>query len=179
MIELHACPRVALLRREQDREHTPVPPHVFALLHWPLPPLWGFRIFATYPVHLSFNLFCSACASMLRSHPQIPVPLVFRRGCHYCPGFGGIEKRSFMNTFRLVPCYSATASSGCKSFVLCSFLKSGSARIALMRFTLLINSSRWTLSFPNFDVMPSSLGEFYIAICSQFYPFRGIDFLGR
>ena len=36
--------------------------------------------------------------------------------------------------------------------------KPGGARIALVRFALLNNSSRWT--FPNFDVVPRALGEF-------------------
>ena len=41
MIELQACPRViALLRRDQDRGQMPVLRRLFALLHWPLPPLW-------------------------------------------------------------------------------------------------------------------------------------------
>ena len=29
-----------------------------------------------------------------------------------------------------------------------------------MKFTLLDNSSRWTLSFPNFYLVPGALGEF-------------------
>ena len=29
-----------------------------------------------------------------------------------------------------------------------------------MKFTLLNDSSRWTLSFPNFDVVPRTRGEF-------------------
>ena len=42
VIELQACPREsARLRRDQQRKHIPVLPRVFAILHWPLPPLWG------------------------------------------------------------------------------------------------------------------------------------------
>ena len=42
VIEMQACHRVfAPSRRDQDRERIPVLPHMFALHHWPLPPLWG------------------------------------------------------------------------------------------------------------------------------------------
>ena len=41
-IELQAYPRViALSRTGQDRERILVLPPLFALLHWPLLPLWG------------------------------------------------------------------------------------------------------------------------------------------
>ena len=75
VIELHACPCViALSRRDKDRERILVLPRSSAILHWSLPPLWGW-ISAESPVLLSLNPFCSACASMLQSQPRILVPL--------------------------------------------------------------------------------------------------------
>ena len=66
-IELQACPRVtALSRRDQDREHILVLPRSFAPLHWRSPPLLGFWTFEGFPVGLSLNPFCSACALMLQ-----------------------------------------------------------------------------------------------------------------
>ena len=47
-----------------------------------------------------------------------------------------------------------------QGLVLCPFLKSRSARIALMRFALLNGASRWTRSFPNFYLVPRALVEF-------------------
>ena len=64
------------------------------------------------------------------------------------------------DTFRQVPCHSAGASFLLQGFVSCSFLNSGSARIALMRFTLLDDASRWTLSFPNFYGVQCAFGKF-------------------
>ena len=73
MIELQACHRVfaAPSRSDQDRERILVLPHLFALLHWPLPPL----ISAVSQVILSSTPFCSACALMLWSRPRIHVSL--------------------------------------------------------------------------------------------------------
>ena len=73
-----------------------------------------------------------------------------------------------VDTFRQVPCYSEGASFLVRGFTLCSFLKSGSARIALMRFALLNDASRWTLCLPNFFVVPRALGEFDGVIWPQF-----------
>ena len=42
------------------------------------------------------------------------------------------------------------------------------ARTTLMRRTLLDNTSRWTLVFPEFDLVPSAFGEFDGVFCSQF-----------
>ena len=76
VIELQACHRVvAPSRRDQDRERVLVLLHLLALLHWPLPPLWGSWIPAESPFRLSLNPICSACALMLRSRPRILVPL--------------------------------------------------------------------------------------------------------
>ena len=68
---------IALSRRDQDRERIPVLPRLFALPHWPVPPLWGFWISVKYPFHLTSSPFCSACASTLRSQPRILSPLGF------------------------------------------------------------------------------------------------------
>ena len=65
-----------------------------------------------------------------------------------CPGFDGRVKRSFIltvelvDTFRQVPCHPPGASFLVQGFVLCPFLKSESARSALVRFTLLNDASR-------------------------------------
>ena len=89
-----------------------------------------------------------------------------RSSLSLAPFFHKRIKRSFIRIFELVDISAKSyatlrgASSSLQRFVLCSFLKSGSARVALMRFTLLNVSSRWTLSFPSFDVVPRALGEF-------------------
>ena len=58
MTRRQACHRViALSPRDQDRERLLVVPDSFAPPRWPSPPMWGFWIFAEYPVHLSLNLF--------------------------------------------------------------------------------------------------------------------------
>ena len=58
MIELQACLRVfAPSRRDQDRERILVLPRLFALSHWPLPPLRGSCISAEFPFRLSLNPF--------------------------------------------------------------------------------------------------------------------------
>ena len=54
------------------------------------------------------------------------------------------------DTDRQVPRNSAGASFLLQGFVLRPFLKVGGARIALMRFALLNDASRWTFPFPNF-----------------------------
>ena len=54
---------------------------------------------------------------------------------------------------------------------------SGGTRVALRRFAPLKNSSRRTLSFPSFYVVPRALGEFDGVIWSQRFQFRSLDFL--
>ena len=75
------------------------------------------------------------------------------------------------DTLRQIPCYSAGMLFLVQRFVLCLLLTLGIARSALMRFTLLNDASRWTLSFPNFDVVPRTIGECDGAIWSQFSNF--------
>ena len=57
-------------RRDEDRVHVLMLPRSPALLHWPLPPLWCSSIFEEFPVHLSLDPFCSACAKTLRKRPS-------------------------------------------------------------------------------------------------------------
>ena len=52
------------------------------------------------------------------------------------------------------------------------------ARPALMRFTLLDDSSRWTLPFPIFSLMPGAFGEFDGVFRSQFAWFTWSRLLG-
>ena len=47
-----------------------------------------------------------------------------------------------------------------------------------MRFALLNDASRRTLSFPNFFVVPRALGEFDGVFDPNFPSFLGIHFLG-
>ena len=62
-IEQQAFLRViALSRIDLNRERFLVLPRLFALHHWPLPPLWDSRISAESPFRPSSNLFWSACA---------------------------------------------------------------------------------------------------------------------
>ena len=54
------------------------------------------------------------------------------------------------------------------------------ARTTLMRRTLLDNTSRWTLSFPSFNLVLGALGEFERCAFDPNFPgSRGIDLLGQ
>ena len=80
MTRLHSCYRgFAPSRRTQDRERILVLPRLFALLHWPLSPLWSSWIFEGVPNPMSLNPFCYACALILQNLPQIPSALVFSK----------------------------------------------------------------------------------------------------
>ena len=172
VIELQACHRVfAPSRRAQDRERLLVLPRPSTLSHWPSPSSWSSWIFEGFPVHLSLSPFCSTCALL--------------RGRRRCPGFNRRAKRSFipyvfehMNIFRKVPCYSAGASFLVQGFVLCPSLKSGGARIALVRFTLLNDAApnnneetcilipifllpvEWIFSKKNLETQPNCVDSF-------------------
>ena len=75
-----ACLRAtAQSRGDGDREHVLVHPRSFALLQWPVPPLWCSWIFGEFPVRLSLNPFCSACALTLRSRLPILALLAFSK----------------------------------------------------------------------------------------------------
>ena len=80
---------------------------------------------------------------------------------------------------REVPWFSAGASFLLPGFLRCPILKFWGARIVFLRFTLLNNSLRWTLSLPIFDVAPRALQEFDGVIRSNCPTSRRIDFLGR
>ena len=70
VIELQACHRVfAPLRRDQDRERKLVLPRVFALLRWPLTPLWSSWISAESPFRLSSK---PSLLSMCVDAPESP-----------------------------------------------------------------------------------------------------------
>ena len=80
MTGMQACQReFALSRRAQGRERFLVLLHLFALLQWPLSPLWGSWIFEGFPVRLSWKLFCSAWTLMLWNLPRVLSPLVFSK----------------------------------------------------------------------------------------------------
>ena len=75
---LQACLRVfAPSRRGQGHEQKLVLPRSLTLPQWPLPQLWSSWILAEYPVQLSSNRFCSACAPMLWNLPRILAHLFF------------------------------------------------------------------------------------------------------
>ena len=59
---------------------------------------------------------------------------------------------------RQVPCCFADASLLIQGFLLWPLLELGSARTTLMRLTIMDMTSRGTLSFPNFLLVPSALG---------------------
>ena len=103
------------------------------------------------------------------------------KGVLALPCFGrGVERGlvpcfELKDTFRQIPCFSAGASFLLQSCLLCPILKFWRVRIAFLRYTLLDNSWRWTLSFTDFDLVPRALGE-----CDPtFLFFRGIDFFRR
>ena len=75
------------------------------------------------------------------------------------------------DTLRQVTCYSAGMLFLVQRFVLCLLFTFGIARSALMRSTLLNDASRWSLSFPNFDVVPRTIGECDGATWCQFSNF--------
>ena len=103
------------------------------------------------------SFLLSMCIDAPESNTNYLSSKDFEEGRRRCPGR---VKRSFIltvelvDTFRQVPCHPAGASFLVQGFVLCPFLKSENARSALVRFTLLNDASRWTLPFPNFDVVP-------------------------
>ena len=160
MIELQACHRVfALSRRDQDRERMFLLPRLFALPRWPLPPLWGSWTSTESPFGLRSHPSCSACALMLRSQPRILVPLGVLKWAPALPWLQWRVKRGSFRIFELGPALCGVIFLGAR-FRLVSCPQPGSGRIALMKFTLLNDSLRWTLSFPNFCVVPRALGEF-------------------
>ena len=68
MTGLQACHGVfAPSRRVRDRERMLVLPRLFALLHWPLPPLWFSWISAECPFRPSSNPFL---LSMCKDAPE-------------------------------------------------------------------------------------------------------------
>ena len=80
-----------------------------------------------------------------------------RSGCRHYPCFNRSIKRSFVRILELVnifakshASYSAGASFLLQGLLFWPLLKPGRARTTLMRFTLMDNTSRWTLSFPIF-----------------------------
>ena len=77
-----------------------------------------------------------------------------------------------VDTFRQVPCYSAGASFLVQGSEKCLLLKSGSARVALVRFTLVNDASRWTLSFPNLNVVPHVVGNLTVWFDPAFPTYR-------
>ena len=114
-----------------------------------------------------------------RSGVDCPFSLfwLFRRGCWHCPNFGRRAERIFLlpfelvDVFRQVPCFSAGASFLFQGFVLHSFFEFLSPRNSLLRFKLLHDSLRWTLSFHYFHVTHRALGELDGVIRSQFSNF--------
>ena len=78
-----------------------------------------------------------------------------------------MRKRSFIRSselvdiFRQVPRYSVGSPFLVQGFVLCSLLRSGTARIAAREVHTCSNdASRWTLSFRKFMSVKRALGEF-------------------
>ena len=152
---LQACPRgFAPSRRAQGRERIRLLPHLFALLHWLWQPFVGFlqnsnslqfcwiQIFLAQHVHgcsriyhklFSSGFFEDCAGDEQTSESEKNVALT----CPCCWAFSILM-------FRQISC--------CKvSFFTCAILEvCAHLKAALLRFTFLNNSLRWTLSFPNF-----------------------------
>ena len=73
-----------------------------------------------------------------------------------------------VNVFRQIPRCFAGASFWVESFVMWSFPECWRPRTTLMRRPLLDNNSWWTLSFPNFNFVPSAFEGFDGVFRSQF-----------
>ena len=127
------CHRVfALSRRSQARERKCVLPRLFALLHWPSPPLWCFldlRRVSCSPEIKSFLLSMRIDAPESTTHSRSSG--FFKRGYQHYPCFvTTVELGLFLvfelrDTFHQVPCFSADASFLLTGFFSCSFLELG------------------------------------------------------
>ena len=91
---------------------------------------------------------------------------------------------SIVQFSRQTPRYFAVAVTICFlwGFLRCSFLKTGRARISLVRFTFLDNASRLPLFLPEFYFCTRCIWEFQVCPAQAFNPnsstFRRIEFIG-
>ena len=117
----------------------------------------GFWTLEPFPVQLSSDLSCLACALMLWNPPQIHFPRVSSEmvlvitktseGEWNVASSFSLSVWTFLRHFR---CISVGASFVLQGFFLRSVLEVRSTKTTLMRFAHLNNSMRWNLSFPNF-----------------------------
>ena len=137
--------------------------------HWPTP--MNIRVLRTvcltngllWRVSSSAELrsFCSACALTLRNLPRALAPkvsskMVLIMNDQTSEGEKNVALSFFSelaDIFRKISCFSAGASFLLQGVFLCPILKFWRTKPALLRFTLLNNSLRWTLSFLIFYVV--------------------------
>ena len=109
----------------------------------------------------------------------------FMNNCWNKIGIHRSIKRSFVrilelvNICRQISCYSVRTLFLLQGFFLWSFSEFWRARITLMRFTLSDNSSRWTLSFPNFLIWRQVLLENFDGAFWSQLPFFTLNRLSR
>ena len=140
-IEQQAFLRViALSRIDLSRGRFLVLLRLFALHHWPLTTVVAFLDLRRVSISSELESFL---LSMCIDAPQSTT-----------------NSRSSGDVEVGAPCCSAGASFLVQGVVLCPVLNSGSARIAPVRFALLNDASRWTLSFPIFLCGATCHGEF-------------------
>ena len=77
-------PVIAQPRRDEDRARILVLPRSSALLHWPIPPLWGSWIFEEFPVHRSLDPVAQHVHGRSGVDYESSLFRLCRRGCwHY------------------------------------------------------------------------------------------------
>ena len=168
-----AFPRVvARLRTDSSHERTLVPPRVCALRRLQSTLLQGFWTFLL-SIILSLILFLlimcidapesttNSSSSGLLEVTSVDIPFDFTRNIKrsFCPNSWACK------SFSPIPrCHASFSDQG---LLMWSFPEYWRAKTSLMRRTLLDNTSRWTLSFPNFDLMPGAFGEFDGVLWSQ------------
>ena len=157
-----ACHRVfAPSRRDQDRERLPVLPHLVALLHWLQSPWWCSWIFEASPFWQNSNHFCSACMLKLPNLPRIFFPLTFSKRV---PAFIWRVKRSLILMFWACRHFSPSFMLLWGRIVLVAsfpevscpqILAHTDCDLEVRTFAKFL----WTLSFPNFYVVPCAIWE--------------------
>ena len=147
---LLACPQGFVpTRRAQGRGPTLLLPHLFALLHWQWKPLWSFWILEPFPVQLSSDLSCLACALMLWNPPQILFPRVSSEMVLVITKLlkvSGMRLRSFLWACgHFSPCPMHLCG---RIFLVARFIPEICPWIS--EHAHVNNSLRWNLSIPNF-----------------------------
>ena len=87
-------------------------PPSFALLHWPLPPFWGFLDFRKVSSSLELKtFFLSICIRAPESTTNSRSSSFFRRGCRHYPFFGRRVERRFILFFETVDIFAQSHAS--------------------------------------------------------------------